>query len=97
MGSVNTTSDVGVRLLEPPLLTMQQAADMLGVSRRWVEQAVADNRIPTVRIGPQSPRIRRASLDEWLGPWRPVVTEVPAPKRRRVTSNDPYGRLEEDS
>ena len=100
MGSANTTSDADVRLQEPPLLTLQQTAHMLGLSRRWVEQAVADGRIPVVRVGPQAPRIRRAALDEWLGPWSPVatlLTDYPRRRRRRVSASDPHGRIPEEA
>jgi excisionase family DNA binding protein len=48
------------------LLRVQEAADMLGVSRaKMYELLAANNEIPVVRIG-HSIRVPRAALESWI-------------------------------
>lgn len=48
-----------------PLLTVQEVADLLGVGKTWVYEAVREGRIPHLRFG-RSVRFRRDAIDAWL-------------------------------
>lgn len=73
-------------------LTVAQTAQMLGISRWLVQQAVRDGSLPAVRLGRRIliPRIR---LEAWLDgqPWRPsdqgevlhLAAPQPAPPSQR--------------
>jgi excisionase family DNA binding protein len=51
--------------IDGALLTAAEVALILGVSRRWVEDASRDGTLPTVRVG-RFRRFRRAAIDSWL-------------------------------
>ena len=48
-----------------PLLDIPAAADRLGVSERWVRRAVAERRLPFVKVG-RYVRFRPADLDRYI-------------------------------
>lgn len=50
---------------ERPILSVAETADLLGISRWLVQQAVRDGSLPSVRVGRRIliPRVR---LDAWL-------------------------------
>ena len=50
---------------EEPLLTVQQAARLLSVKRRWVYEACAKKEIPYIKVG-RLTRFRRSELNDWL-------------------------------
>jgi excisionase family DNA binding protein len=47
------------------LLTPAEVAELLAVTRRWVEDATRRGDIPHIRLG-RFPRYRRETIDEWL-------------------------------
>jgi excisionase family DNA binding protein len=49
-----------------PLLTAEQAAELLNVSKWWVRQEARANRIPHVRLG-RNVRFDAEALEDW---WR---------------------------
>jgi excisionase family DNA binding protein len=49
----------------PQLLTMEQLADRLGVTRRHVRRLVDERRVPFLRVG-RFIRFDRAQIAEWL-------------------------------
>jgi excisionase family DNA binding protein len=53
------------RPLDGPLLTPDQAAELLAVKPSWVYDAVRTNRLPCLRVG-RHIRFTRAMLEEWL-------------------------------
>jgi excisionase family DNA binding protein len=68
-----------------PLLTIDDAADYLNVSDRWVRDAVRAGRIRSTRVGKHT-RFRKEWLDEFLtASERPViVAAVPNRRGRRA-------------
>ena len=52
-------------LVDRPTLSVAETADLLGISRWLVQQAVRDGSLPSVRVGRRIliPRVR---LDAWL-------------------------------
>lgn len=52
-------------LADRPTLSVAQTADLLGISRWLVQQAVRDGSLPSVRVGRRI-LIPRARLDAWL-------------------------------
>lgn len=48
-----------------PLLDRVDAAQYLGASERWVKRAIAERRLPTIKIGRQV-RISVAALDQLI-------------------------------
>jgi excisionase family DNA binding protein len=55
----------GARRLDGPLLTPDQAAELLAVKTSWIYDAVRIGRLPCLRIG-RHIRFTRAMLEEWL-------------------------------
>ena len=55
----------GERVLISPLLDVRTVAQILGVTERWVYDAVRQGRIPYLRIGSRI-RFIPASLQEWI-------------------------------
>jgi excisionase family DNA binding protein len=55
----------GPRKLDGPLLTPDQAAELLSVKTSWVYDAVRTGRLPCLRVG-RHIRFTRAMLEEWL-------------------------------
>ncbi|HMD55901.1 MAG TPA: helix-turn-helix domain-containing protein [Solirubrobacteraceae bacterium] len=55
----------GSRRLEGPLLTPDQAAELLAVKTSWVCEAVRTGKLPCLRVG-QHIRFTRGMLEEWL-------------------------------
>ncbi len=50
-----------------PLLTTAQAAELLGVSKRWLENRRRSGDQPIfVRLSDNTIRYRRVDLDEWI-------------------------------
>lgn len=47
------------------LLTVQELADLLGLSKSWVQHNTSAKSIPHIKIG-QSVRFRRGDIKEWL-------------------------------
>lgn len=56
----------GSRALDGPLLTPDQATQLLAVKVSWVYDAVRTGRLPCLRIG-RHIRFTRTMLEEWLG------------------------------
>jgi excisionase family DNA binding protein len=50
---------------EEPLLTVQQAAHLLAVNKKWVYDACARRTIPYIKVG-HFTRFRRSELEDWL-------------------------------
>jgi excisionase family DNA binding protein len=50
----------------PKLLTLDEVAEILSVSRRTLNVWVLENRIPIRRIGPRSPRVAVGDLHRFL-------------------------------
>lgn len=50
---------------DEPLLTVQQAAHLLSVRRRWIYDACAQREIPYIKVGRYT-RFRRSELLAWL-------------------------------
>jgi excisionase family DNA binding protein len=48
------------------LLTAEEVADRLGVTRTWVWAQAREGRIPHVRLG-RYRRFREEALEQWLG------------------------------
>jgi excisionase family DNA binding protein len=48
-----------------PLLTPQQAAQLLNVKTSWIYEAVRTRRLPCIRIG-RHIRFTRSMLEDWL-------------------------------
>ena len=91
-GRQDTTTLPGERVaahaapMVPLLLTFDQAAVVLGVSRRTVERMVGDGKLPKVDVGERSPRIHRDDLEvfaESLRPERPASAADPGPDKLR--------------
>ncbi len=61
--SPSTPTPTSERKAEEPLLTVEQAAKHLGVSRWWIYDHKAE--VPRVMIGKRGYRFSRASLDRW--------------------------------
>jgi len=65
---VATKANVG-RTAEA-LMTPEEAAEYLNVTRRWIERKVSERAIPYTKLGredgPARLRFRRAALDAWL-------------------------------
>lgn len=49
------------------LLTVDEAAESLRVSRSMVYKLVSSRILPSVRVGPGTIRIERGELAEWIG------------------------------
>lgn len=48
------------------LLTIAQVAEHLGITYRTATRWIAEGRIPAVRIGPRTRRIKRSELDKFI-------------------------------
>lgn len=55
--------------LAEPLLTSQDAAELLSVRASWIYEAVRDGRLPCVRIG-RHIRFLRGDLERWVSEQR---------------------------
>jgi excisionase family DNA binding protein len=83
-----------------PLLTAEEAAALLNVSKWWVLQEARANRIPHVRLG-RNVRFEAAALEDW---WRarmsgPILADnggVPTKAGRRRTNAPAHGPQESD-
>jgi excisionase family DNA binding protein len=53
------------RRLDGPLLTLTDAALLLGVKMSWIYEAVRNGRLPAIRVG-RHIRFTKAMLEEWL-------------------------------
>lgn len=63
------------------LLTAEEVADRLGVSRSWVYAAVRSGEIPHLKLG-RYVRFRPETIDAWLADIeRGVTTGAPNPRR----------------
>ena len=54
----------------PLLISVQEAADMLGFSKRWLETRIRNGEVPSLRTGP-SVRMRRSDVETFVktGKW----------------------------
>lgn len=48
------------------MLTREELASYLNVTKGWIDNAVSECRIPFVRLGHRTVRFRRGEIDEWL-------------------------------
>jgi excisionase family DNA binding protein len=51
---------------KPEILTPKEVAEMLRVSRRRINQLVAEGQIPCVRIGKRRIRFKREAIMKWF-------------------------------
>lgn len=63
------------------LLTPQEAADLLGVSRETIRRAIRAGDLKATRLGYRTVRVTKADLDEWIVSkgGRPVFGSTPKP------------------
>jgi excisionase family DNA binding protein len=54
-----------IRPLDGPLLTAEQAGELLSVKTSWIYEAVRTGRMPCLRLG-RHIRFTQAMLEEWL-------------------------------
>jgi excisionase family DNA binding protein len=54
-----------IRPLDGPLLTPDQAANLLNVKVSWIYEATRTNRLPCIRVG-RHIRFTRQMLEEWI-------------------------------
>jgi excisionase family DNA binding protein len=48
------------------LLTPQEAADLLGLSRETIRRAIRSGELKAIRLGYRTVRVTKADLDEWI-------------------------------
>ena len=63
--STSSKTDVGPE----PLMTPEEAAQLLGVTRRWISRAVEEKRIPFIKLGAAKQsrlRFRRSDLSAFV-------------------------------
>ena len=48
---------------EPAMVTVNDAATMIGFSRRWLQMRIQSGEAPVIRIGPRTLRFRRADVE----------------------------------
>lgn len=53
-------------------LTIAEAADMLGVTARYLRDQIHAGRLPGYRLGPRSTRVKLADIEAMLEPVKPV-------------------------
>jgi excisionase family DNA binding protein len=66
--------------LTEPLLTCQQAAELLAVKTAWVYQAARTGRLPSIRVG-RNVRLLRSDLEHFIAQQR--VTDAGQIARQR--------------
>ncbi len=67
------------------LLTIEQAAEILGTPVRFVQRMIAERRIAYIRLGKvKHIRIHRSDLDSFITAGRVEANSIPIPRRRRV-------------
>ncbi len=67
------------------LLTVEQAAEILGTPVRFVQRMIAERRIAYIRLGKvKHVRIHRSDLDAFIAGGRVEANDVPTPRRRRA-------------
>jgi excisionase family DNA binding protein len=49
-----------------PMMTYQEAADLLVISPRTLQRAASTGDLPVIRFGHRTVRIRREDLDAWI-------------------------------
>lgn len=54
----------------PDLLTAQEVADRLRVSKRTAQRLMAEGKFPTVQISPRITRVNACDLDEFMAAQR---------------------------
>jgi excisionase family DNA binding protein len=64
------------------LLSLQEAADRLGTSLRFVRRLVFERRIPFIKVG-RHVRIAASDLDAFIAAGRVEAGSVPSSARRR--------------
>ena len=68
-----------------PLLTLNEAAGRLAMSRRWLQQQITLGQVAVVRLGPRAVRVEAAELDRLIAARRVQATPPPSPfEVRRV-------------
>jgi excisionase family DNA binding protein len=55
-----------IRLLDKVLLTYDETASLLGVSKSTVQKYVREGKLTVIPLGPQKRKIPRTSIDEWI-------------------------------
>ena len=48
------------------LLTLKQVSSFLGVSTRQVYRLIAEGKIPVLKVGKRSPRVRPSDIEKYL-------------------------------
>jgi excisionase family DNA binding protein len=70
------------------LLTAEQAAQRLGVTRHWLRMATKKGAVPHLRMSPRVVRYSVADLDAYLEAARrgaPAPEAAPTPRRRKAS------------
>ena len=67
--------------MSTPLLTAEQVAERLGVTKEWVWAQVRADQIPHVRLG-RYRRFREEALERWLEAMEQGVEGLPRGARR---------------
>lgn len=76
------------------LLTLNDVAEALSVSRRHVERLVSDGTLPSVKIG-EARRVHQADLEVWLESERRRQRKETASAQRRASLRHAKRREEE--
>ena len=65
---VTTDPDNNAKIIHTPkqILSLTEVADYVGVSRRFIEAAVASGELPVIRLGRRCLRVRRDALETYL-------------------------------
>ena len=67
---------------ETPLLTVEEAAGILGISRATAYRRVEDGTLPVLRLGNRTTRIVTGALPLLLGGYRHRLPSAPQPRER---------------
>ena len=51
---------------DDPLLTLQEVAEIIGCTRRWVTTLVSGGGMTTIHFGPKFVRVRLSDLNVWI-------------------------------
>jgi excisionase family DNA binding protein len=64
----DTDHQTDPKVIQPPkqILSLTEVAEYVGVSRRFIEAAVASGELPVIRLGRRCLRVRRDALETYL-------------------------------
>lgn len=55
------------QLINQPTVSVEQASDLIGISRAYAYEMCQDGRLPTVKLGVRRYRVKSAALLKMLG------------------------------